>query len=87
MVRCLSVFLVLIPFLTHSIFFLFFLFLSVFSSFYPLPDSLYFFFLCTTSERLAGVLAYLEASETGPNANREGDAKTAYADQLRSWTL
>ena len=34
------------------------------------------------TERLAGVLAYLEASEKGPNANREGDAKTAYADQL-----
>ena len=34
------------------------------------------------TERLAGVLAYLEASEKGPNANREGDAKKAYADQL-----
>ena len=34
------------------------------------------------TERLAGVLAYLEASENGPNANREGDARKAYAHQL-----
>ena len=34
------------------------------------------------TERLAGVLAYLEASEKGPNANREGDARKAYAHQL-----
>ena len=28
------------------------------------------------------MLAYLEASENGPNANREGDARKAYAHQL-----
>ena len=33
-------------------------------------------------ERLAGVLAYLEVSEAGPNANLETDAKAAYPAQL-----
>ena len=33
-------------------------------------------------ERLAGVLAYLEASEKGPNANLEADAKELYPGQL-----
>lgn len=33
-------------------------------------------------EKLAGVLAYLEASEAGPNANLEADAKEKYPAQL-----
>ena len=36
-----------------------------------------------STERLAGVLAYLEVSEDGPNANLEIDAKAKFPDQLQ----